>query len=111
MENAAPQTILSQAGTFFAWPGNDSATIYARLHGFAFAIVHLDIAQRAMGAERQTRAPDNSMRLLVYNIRYATGGCPYVFPWSGYLRRTSDNLRSIIDFMTSVDPDVMGLLE
>lgn len=34
-----------------------------------------------------------------------------MFPWSGYLRRTSGNLRSIIEFIRSVNPDVMGLIE
>lgn len=51
------------------------------------------------------------MRLLIYNIRYGTGGKHFMFPWSGYLRKTSNNLRSIIDFIRSVDPDVMGLIE
>jgi endonuclease/exonuclease/phosphatase family metal-dependent hydrolase len=51
------------------------------------------------------------MRLLIYNIRYGTGGKHFMFPWSGYLRRTHHNLRSIIDFIRSVDPDVMGLIE
>ncbi len=32
-------------------------------------------------------------------------------PWSGYLRRSSETLRSIIHFMRSINPDVMGLLE
>lgn len=51
------------------------------------------------------------MRLLVYNIRYGTGGRHFMFPWSGYLRRTNGNLRAITDFIRSVDPDVMGLIE
>ncbi|MCC6143703.1 MAG: endonuclease/exonuclease/phosphatase family protein [Candidatus Hydrogenedentes bacterium] len=51
------------------------------------------------------------MRLLIYNIRYGTGGKHFLLPWSGYLRRTGSNLRSIIEFIRSVDPDVMGLIE
>ena len=51
------------------------------------------------------------MRLLVYNIRYGTGGKRLWFPWSGYLRVTSDNLRNIIRFIASLDPDIAGLIE
>lgn len=51
------------------------------------------------------------MRLLVYNIRYGTGGKSFLFPWSGYLRRTGANLRSMTEFMRQINPDVMGLLE
>ncbi len=51
------------------------------------------------------------MRLLVYNIRYGTGGRRYVLPWGGYLRRTSRNLEDITRFIRSVNPDIMGLIE
>lgn len=51
------------------------------------------------------------MRLLVYNIRYGTGGRHFMLPWSGYLRRTSANLRAITDFVRAINPDVMGLIE
>ena len=51
------------------------------------------------------------MRLLLYNIRYGTGGKRFLFPWSGYLRKTGTNLKQIIRFMASVDPDIMGLIE
>lgn len=51
------------------------------------------------------------MRLLIYNIRYATGGHTLWFPWSGYLRRTAGNLRDITAFIGSVDPDIVGLVE
>ncbi len=51
------------------------------------------------------------MRLLIYNIRYGTGGKHFLFPWSGYLRRTGPNLRAITDFIRTVNPDVMGLIE
>lgn len=55
--------------------------------------------------------PADTVRLLVYNMRYGTGGRHFLLPWSGYLRRTSDTLQSIIDFVRAVDPDVMGLIE
>jgi endonuclease/exonuclease/phosphatase family metal-dependent hydrolase len=32
-------------------------------------------------------------------------------PWSGYLGRTSSNLKAIIEFIRSLDPDIMGLVE
>jgi len=51
------------------------------------------------------------MRLLVYNIRYATGGQRPWFPWSGYLRRTAGTLREITEFIGSIDPDIAGLVE
>ena len=51
------------------------------------------------------------MRLLVYNIRYGTGGQRPLFPWSGYLRRTGDNLSAMTEFIRSLNPDVVGLLE
>ena len=51
------------------------------------------------------------MRLLVYNIRYGTGGRPLWFPWSGYLRHTSATLETLTRFIDGLDPDVVGLLE
>jgi endonuclease/exonuclease/phosphatase family metal-dependent hydrolase len=51
------------------------------------------------------------MRLLTYNIRYGTGGKRPLFPWSGYLRRTASNLEGMVQFIQSVDPDIIGLLE
>jgi endonuclease/exonuclease/phosphatase family metal-dependent hydrolase len=54
------------------------------------------------------------MRFLLYNIRYATGiGKRFhlPLPYSGYLKRTNGNLRHIADFIKSVDPDIIGLLE
>lgn len=50
------------------------------------------------------------VRFLLYNIRYGTGGA-YRMPWSGYLRRTSDNLNRIAGFLASLDPDIVGLIE
>lgn len=47
------------------------------------------------------------MRLVLYNIRYGTGGRP----WSGYWHRTSRNLAEICRFLESLAPDVVGLIE
>lgn len=51
------------------------------------------------------------VRFVLYNIRYGTGGRPRPLPWSGYLRRTHDNLRAITSFLKGLDPDVIGLVE
>jgi endonuclease/exonuclease/phosphatase family metal-dependent hydrolase len=52
-----------------------------------------------------------NVRFLLYNIRYGTGGKRTRFPWSGYLRRTDDNLNDIVRFICSLDPDIIGLVE
>ena len=54
---------------------------------------------------------DNSMRFLLYNIRYATAKRRPLFPWSGYLSRTNRHLEKIIDFVGPLEPDVVGLVE
>jgi endonuclease/exonuclease/phosphatase family metal-dependent hydrolase len=51
------------------------------------------------------------MRFLLYNIRYGTGGPRFMFPWSGYFRRTGPNLQRIIQFIASQNPDIAGLVE
>lgn len=51
------------------------------------------------------------MRFLFYNIRYATGGSRFLFSWSRYLRKTTKNLQSIISFISTIDPDIVGLAE
>ena len=54
------------------------------------------------------------MRLLLYNIRYATGTGPAFhlpLPGSGYLRNTSRNLARITEFIQDQAPDVVGLVE
>jgi endonuclease/exonuclease/phosphatase family metal-dependent hydrolase len=50
------------------------------------------------------------MRFVLYNIRYGTGGRRRL-PWSGYFGRTESTLFQIIEFLQSVDPDVLGLVE
>lgn len=51
------------------------------------------------------------MRFLFYNIRYGTGGKRLIFPWSGYLRRTTRTIRAITEFIRRLDPDIIGLAE
>src|SRR5262245_8841474 len=54
------------------------------------------------------------MRLLVYNIRYATGTGPAFHlpvPGAGYLRSSRQVLGRITDFIKSEDPDIVGLIE
>ncbi|MCD4781324.1 MAG: endonuclease/exonuclease/phosphatase family protein [Candidatus Omnitrophica bacterium] len=54
------------------------------------------------------------MRFLLYNIRYGTGSEWHFhlpFPFSGYLRSTHKKFSHLIDFVESVNPDILGLLE
>src|SRR5512134_4108868 len=54
------------------------------------------------------------MRLLLYNIRYATGTGPSFHlpvPGAGYLRSNPRVLEGITRFIKQVDPDVVGLIE
>jgi endonuclease/exonuclease/phosphatase family metal-dependent hydrolase len=54
------------------------------------------------------------MRLLVYNIRYATGTGPAFHlpvPGAGYLRSSRQVLEQITDFIAERDPDIVGLIE
>ncbi|HEV7443060.1 MAG TPA: hypothetical protein VGO18_10730, partial [Steroidobacteraceae bacterium] len=54
------------------------------------------------------------MRLLVYNIRYATGTGPSFHlpvPGAGYLRSNRKVLAGITDFIRAEHPDVVGLIE
>ncbi|MDE2305594.1 MAG: endonuclease/exonuclease/phosphatase family protein [Gammaproteobacteria bacterium] len=54
------------------------------------------------------------MRLLVYNIRYATGIGPAFhlpLPGAGYLRSSRQVLSQITRFIKEQDPDVVGLIE
>lgn len=54
------------------------------------------------------------MRLLVYNIRYATGtGWDYHLPvpYTGYLRPTDVHLKEIIQFLHGERADIVGLIE
>lgn len=54
------------------------------------------------------------MRLVLYNIRYATGTDWHFHlpvPMSGYLRRTPAKLERLTGFLQSLDPDIIGLIE
>jgi len=54
------------------------------------------------------------MRLLLYNIRYAVGGGASMhvpLPGAGYLLGSQNTLGDITDFIKSVDPDIVGLIE
>ncbi|MCP1726852.1 endonuclease/exonuclease/phosphatase family metal-dependent hydrolase [Natronospira proteinivora] len=54
------------------------------------------------------------MRVLNYNIRYATGigpGFHFPLPLAGYLRSTAKNLDRITRFIETVKPDLVGLTE
>jgi len=54
------------------------------------------------------------LRLLVYNIRYATGIGPAFhlpFPGAGYLRSNRKVLDGITGFVKDKDPDIVGLIE
>lgn len=54
------------------------------------------------------------MRFVLYNIRYGTGADWHYhlpIPFSGYFRRTHQNLDRIADFFKSVNPDIIGLVE
>lgn len=55
-----------------------------------------------------------SYSLLLYNIRYGTGhGWKFhaPFPFSGFLRRTHQNIEKITAFIKSLNPDIVGLIE
>ena len=65
---------------------------------------------------RETARADTMLRvrLLVYNIRYATGIGPAFHipvPGAGYLRSSRHVLGEITSFIKSQDPDVVGLIE
>ena len=54
------------------------------------------------------------MRLLIYNIRYATGTGPAFhlpLPGAGYLRSNRKVLSAITEFIRAEGPDVVGLIE
>lgn len=54
------------------------------------------------------------MRLLLYNIRYGTGhknGYHLPLPFAGFFKRTAVNLQRIINFIRSVNPDILALVE
>ena len=50
------------------------------------------------------------VRFLLYNIRYGTGN-RFSLPWGGYLNNTISNMQEITEFIMSLDPDIVGLVE
>ena len=56
----------------------------------------------------------DQMRLLLYNIRYAVGGGASMhmpLPGAGYVLGNQSVLPDITQFIKSVDPDIVGLIE
>jgi endonuclease/exonuclease/phosphatase family metal-dependent hydrolase len=56
----------------------------------------------------------SKMRFVLYNIRYATGFGPAFHlpvPGAGYLRSNTKVLTSITEWLKSLDPDLVGLIE
>ena len=54
------------------------------------------------------------MRLLLYNIRYALGGSASLHvpvPGAGYVLGNQLMLPKLTEFIRSVDPDIVGLIE
>jgi endonuclease/exonuclease/phosphatase family metal-dependent hydrolase len=54
------------------------------------------------------------MRIVIYNIRYATGTGPAFHlpvPGAGYLRSSRQVLARITEFIKAQDPDIVGLIE
>lgn len=54
------------------------------------------------------------MRLLLYNIRYGAGiGRRFHLPvpYSGYFKPTNGHFEQIVQYIKSVDPDILGLIE
>ena len=68
-------------------------------------------AQSPVSVPKKDAILDRLMRLLIYNIRYGTGGKHRLLPWTGYLRRTGTNLERIIAFIGETNPDIAGLIE
>jgi endonuclease/exonuclease/phosphatase family metal-dependent hydrolase len=57
---------------------------------------------------------EKKYRFVLYNIRYGTGsGWKFhsPFPYRGYIRKTDRHLGTITDFIGSLDPDLVGLIE
>ncbi len=54
------------------------------------------------------------MRFLLYNIRYATGhgiGYHLPLPFTGFFKHTHNTLDLIVNFLRSIDPDIIALVE
>ncbi len=65
-------------------------------------------------ASRSTNQYHTTMRLLLYNIRYGTGhqnGYHLPLPFAGFFKRTTVNLDRIINFIGTINPDIVALVE
>jgi endonuclease/exonuclease/phosphatase family metal-dependent hydrolase len=65
-------------------------------------------------ARNSARRYNAAVRLLIYNIRYATGaGAAFhlPLPGAGYLRSSRRTLERLTEFIKQQDPDVVGLIE
>lgn len=68
----------------------------------------------AAGASRTERDKARTLRLLLYNIRYAAGaGMAFNLPvpGAGYVRPSKANLARITEFIRQQDADIVGLVE
>ncbi len=66
-----------------------------------------------MDKEHNIRVQD-SYRFLLYNIRYAAGaGLKFhtPFPFSGYIGKTDKQFGEIINYIKTLNPDLVGLIE
>ncbi|MFH1156215.1 MAG: endonuclease/exonuclease/phosphatase family protein [Pseudomonadota bacterium] len=57
---------------------------------------------------------EKKYRFVLYNIRYGTGSGWQLrapFSYRGYIGKTNGNFNSIVDFIESLAPDIVGLIE
>src|SRR5437762_2445689 len=98
--------------------GCDAARRHRKKQCYAHFRPHKAVPTRRLAARYPTMRPLRqeplSLRLLVYNIRYATGTGPAFhlpIPGAGYLRSNRKILSGITEFIRSERPDVVGLVE
>lgn len=63
---------------------------------------------------QQTPVKTETVKFLLYNIRYGTGsgvGYHVPFPFTGYFRPSSRNAERILKFIKEEQPDIIGLIE
>ena len=73
-----------------------------------------DQSKHSRTGQARQRVTMNRLRLLIYNIRYASGSgraFNLPVPGAGYLRSSRENLARITDFIKEQDPDLVGLIE
>lgn len=70
---------------------------------------YVTVASKVIKAKKKS-----AMRFLLYNIRYGAGHGTHFhlpFPYAGYLRRSGSQLKKIAEFINTVEPDILGLVE